>query len=256
MFLTRFTFALVLIFTAFCCSHAADDPIAPKLSKAKEDYHQETEKLRVALLQGLDKAEDDARAAGNKPLVDKLKAERVTFIETGKLPSISAAGSYDRSLEAARSKLETAYKSAMTEYLKAKKDDQLAVVEQEMKEFLATKPGMKPALKDAYPVGTILAGQLRWNGDPGNHNYMIVITERNGKKFRGIARSDYGPSGDAKRKGFYDIEGEVTATGLKFKGELSGLGEVEGKWLKDALQITARADNGGILSGGLRFIKK
>ena len=51
------------------------------------------------------------------------------------------------------------------------------------------------------------------------------------------------------------LKGEVTPLGLKYKGDLPGLRDVEGKWVKDVLQITASAENGGTLSGGLRFKK-
>jgi hypothetical protein len=102
----------------------------------------------------------------------------------------------------------------------------------------------------------MLAGQLKWNGDTGNHNYLIIITERKGKMFRGIVRTDYGPSGDAKKKSHCDIEGELNMTGFKYKAEIAGLSDVEGKWVKNAMQINAKADNGGTLTGSLRFVPK
>jgi hypothetical protein len=151
--------------------------------------------------------------------------------------------------------MEAAFKHAIGEYLRAKKDDEAAAVETALGEFLAARGVVKPEPKDGYPVGTILVGQLKWNADPGTHNYMLIITERNGKGFRGVARLDYGPSGDPKRKALYDVDGEITPTGLKYKGDLAGLNEVEGKWANGVLQITAGAANGGTLSGSLRFKK-
>ena len=232
-------------------SRADDDPVKAKLAAAKEDYQKELAKLKGAVLEALDKAEAAARTTGDKAVVDRLKADRKAFTETGAAPAHPSGTGYNRDALAAAQKLERAYKAAATEYLKAKKDDESDAVEAEMRTFLATAPGVKSAGKDSYPTGTIWAGQLRWNADPGNHNYLIVITERAGKTFKGIARLDYGPSGDPKRKSLYDIEGEVVGMNLKYKGDLGGLKAVEGKWVKGGLQIHATAENGGVLSGTL-----
>ena len=263
----------VLIIISFSAgqAHADGDPIKAKLKEAKDEYDKELARLKTACLEDLDKAEDAARAAGNKQLVEKLKADRKAFVDTGKVPNHPAGNAFDRGVLPARQKLVAAYKVAVTAYLKAKKDEESDAVEAEMKAFISAVPGAKPEPKDipkpepkdipkpdprdAYAAGAIWAGQLRWNGDPGNHNYMLVITERTGKKFKGIARMDYGPSDDPNRKSYYDVEGEVGAAGLKFKGDTPGLREIEAKGGKDGLQIRAGADNGGELTGTLKLKK-
>ncbi|MDB5306317.1 MAG: High-affnity carbon uptake protein Hat/HatR [Gemmataceae bacterium] len=253
------TFALVWAVATLAApvavARADDDPIRDKLAAAKTEYEMELLRLRTVLRESMTKAEDAARATGNKPVVDKVKADRKVFEESGRAPGTTAGASYNKGLLAARHKLEAAYKQAAVEYVKAKKDAESDAVEQEMKEFLAAKPGgvtPNAAAKDPYQIGTIWAGELKWNGDPGNHNYLFVITERAGKTFKGIARLDYGPSGEPKRKAIYDIEGEIDGLNLKYKGDLEGLNEVGAKWNQGALEINATATNGGALTGSLR----
>ncbi|QJX00031.1 hypothetical protein [Frigoriglobus tundricola] len=251
----RYAVALAGLLVA-CCAASCDDkdPVKDKLFAAKKAYDAEMKLYRKAAEEWFDKREGAARNDGNKKLVDQVKAERATFEGSGALPKAVPAA-IPQQAAAANKALEAAYQLAVKEYLIAKDDAAAAGMEIELKQFRATRPDAKADAKDAYPVGTILSGQLRWNGDPGDHSYLIVVTERTGKGFRGVARLDYGPSGDPKRKALYDIDGEITPQGLKYKGEVPGLGQVEGKWVKDVLQITASADNGGTLSGGLRFKK-
>ena len=234
-------------------AHGDDnDPVKDKLFASKKAYDAEMKLYRKAAEEWFAKREGTARNDGNRKLVDQVKAERTAFEETGALAK-GVPTAIPQQAATARKALEAAYLLAVKEYLIAKNDDAAAAIEIELKHFQATRPEAKPDAKDLYSAGTILSGQLKWNGDPGNHNYMIIITERTGKGFRGVARLDYGPSGDAKRKAHYDIDGEITPEGLKYKGEMPGLHTVEGKWAKDVLQITASADNGGTLSGGLRI---
>jgi hypothetical protein len=247
---------LILFFTipGSQCAGWADEPdvIRAKLNAARDEFAKEATRLQNVLLDAMDKAEEKARTAGNKAMVDAIKAERKTFDETGKAPGGPNGTVYDKGMQAARTKIQNAYKHVETELLKAKKDAEVDAVEAELKEILASKPAMAKVPYDPYFVGTIWAGECKWNGDPGNHNYMIIITERSGTSFKGIARLDYAPSGDAKRKALYDIAGEVNGLNLKYKGDLEGLNEVEAKWTKDGLQISASASNGGTLSGTIR----
>ncbi|HEV3385095.1 MAG TPA: hypothetical protein VG097_09775, partial [Gemmata sp.] len=219
-------------------------------------FDTEVQKFKKAVTDSIDKREEDARKAGNKKLVDQIKAEREAFEKSSDLPPTLSTAIRDIAI-AARTKLDKAYAAAAKEYLRLKLDDAAEATEKERKEFLVVSSQLlgRKHLEDPYPVGTFLTGQLKWNADPGHHNYLIVITERSGTAFKGIARLDYGPSGDPKRKTLYDIEGEVSGLNFKYKGDLGGLNEVEGRWVKDGIQISATAANGGTLSGILRFKK-
>jgi len=255
----RFLFALLTGALAVGLAAArADDAeaVKDKLFQAKKDYDAEVQKFKKAITETLDKHEEDARKAGNKKVVDQIKAERDAFEKTGESPQVVPAPIREP-VTAARTKLDKAYTIAAKEYLRLKMDDAVEATEKERKEFLVISSQLmgKKHQEDPYPVGTFLTGQLKWSGDPGNHNYLIVITERSGTSFKGIARLDYGPSGDPKRKTIYDIEGEANGLNFKYKGDLGGLNEVEGKWVKDGIQISASAANGGILSGTLQLKK-
>jgi hypothetical protein len=246
-----------VVLATFAVSQARvdDDPVKSNLKEAKDEYYKEMGQLRLELLKELDKAEDAARAAGDRALVEQLKADRLAFMQSGRIPDHPVGKAFEKNLIPARQKLEAAYKKAITAYLVVKKDDEAEAVEVEMKAFIAPPSIAKIDSKDSYQAGTIWTGLLRWNADPGSHNYVLVITERTGKKFKGIARLDYGPSGDLKRKSLYDVEGEVVGLNLTFKGDLPGLNNVEAKWVKDGLQVHATAENGGVLTGTLRLKK-
>jgi hypothetical protein len=255
----RFLFALLTgTFVVGLSAARADDveAVKDKLFQAKKDYDAQVQKFKKAITETLDKHEEDARKVGNKKIVDQVKAEREAFERSGELPSMLPTATRDIAI-IARAKLDKAYTIAAKEYLRLKMDDAVEATEKERKEFLVISSQLmgKKHQEDPYPVGTFLTGQLKWSGDPGNHNYLIVITERSGTSFKGIARLDYGPSGDPKRKTIYDIEGEANGLNFKYKGDLGGLNEVEGKWVKDGIQISASAANGGILSGTLQLKK-
>jgi hypothetical protein len=255
----RFLLALFTgVLAAGLCPARADDAdmVKEKLFQAKKDFDAEVQKFKKAVADSIDKREEDARKAGNKKLVDQIKTERESFEKNGDLPQTLSTAIRDIAI-VARTKLDKAYASATKEYLRLKLDDAAEATEKERKEFLVISSQLlgKKHLEDPYPVGTFLSGQLKWNADPGHHNYLIVITERSGTAFKGIARLDYGPSGDPKRKSLYDIEGEVNGLNFKYKGDLGGLNEVEGKWVKDGIHISASAANGGTLSGILRLKK-
>ncbi|HEV3438789.1 MAG TPA: hypothetical protein VG122_15595 [Gemmata sp.] len=255
----RFLFALLTgaLVVGISAARADDvEAVKDKLFQAKKDYDAQLQKFKKAITETLDKHEEDARKAGNKKIVDQIKTEREAFEKSGELPPILPTTTRDIAI-AARTKLDKAYTIAAKEYLRLKMDDAVEATEKERKEFLVISSQLlgKKHLEDLYPVGTFLTGQLKWSGDPGNHNYLIVITERSGTSFKGIARLDYGPSGDPKRKTIYDIEGEANGLNFKYKGDLGGLNEVEGKWVKDGIQISASAANGGTLSGTLQLKK-
>jgi hypothetical protein len=123
------------ILTALACASAsAADPVAEKLEKAKKTYAAELEKFQKDVAASLDKREEAARKAGDKKLVDQIKAERKAFDEKGEVPSTTPKVVRQR-LATARATLEKAYESAIRDYTKAKNDTEAASVEKELAVF-------------------------------------------------------------------------------------------------------------------------
>jgi hypothetical protein len=133
-----------VVFALACITFAAADPtekdeIQAKLEQAKDAYQKAVEKAKDELLQSLQKREDTAREDGNKKLVDQIKADREAFEASGQLPKVVPVTAYQRTLDQARLPMETAFKAAVKEYLKAKLDSEADRVEAELKEFQANR---------------------------------------------------------------------------------------------------------------------
>jgi hypothetical protein len=111
---------------------AGNDPIHEKLSRAKTAYTVEVGKVRDAVLAYFDRREEAARKDGDRIVLDQVKAERQAFTDKGKLPNTIPA-TIERKLSFARSTLESAYTAAIREYTRAKKDDQAAALEKELR---------------------------------------------------------------------------------------------------------------------------
>ena len=137
MSIHRFLSALALLLLAVgLCPARADDAeaVKDKLFQAKKTYDAEVQKFKKATTDWLDKREDDARKAGNRKLVDQIKAERTMFEKTGESPQMIPA-TIREPVTAARNKLDKAYITAVKDYLRLKLDDEARVTEKEQQEF-------------------------------------------------------------------------------------------------------------------------
>jgi hypothetical protein len=133
----HFLLALITgILAAGLCPARADDAdmVKEKLFQAKKDYDAEVQRFKKAITDHLDKREGDARKAGNKKLVDQIKAERDAFEKTGESPQM-VPSSIREPVAAARSKLDKAYTTAIKEYVRLKLDDAAGATEKEQGEF-------------------------------------------------------------------------------------------------------------------------
>ncbi len=110
------------------------DPIKEKLFAAKVTYDKDMAEFRKAAEDWFDKREEAARKAGDKKLVDQIKADRKSFDEVDALPKTTPAAIAQKP-PAARKALEAAYTDAVKAYTKAKKDDLAAAVEKELSAF-------------------------------------------------------------------------------------------------------------------------
>jgi len=117
-------------------NQTAADPISTKLDNAKAVYTQKTERFRADLLNELDRREAQARAQGDKKVVDKVKADRASFAEGGRVPIDSVnTTTYESRMRLARSDLERAYATAIKELLRLKQDDRATALEKEFEAF-------------------------------------------------------------------------------------------------------------------------
>jgi hypothetical protein len=115
---------------------SADDaePVKQKLFEAKKAFDVEAKKFQKAVTESLDKREEDARTAGNKKMVDLIKAERTAFEKTGEHPSMMPTGLVNQ-MAITRANLDTAYTVAVKDFLKLKLDDAAAAAEKEQTEI-------------------------------------------------------------------------------------------------------------------------
>jgi hypothetical protein len=132
---------ILLAFTGFLaiglCSARADEgaeAVKEKLARAKQDYDASAQKFKKTVIDLLDKREDEARKSGSIKVVEQVKAERAAFEKSGEVPGMIPAATQDPII-AARTKLDTAYKNAVKEFLVLKLDDAVASIEKERNEF-------------------------------------------------------------------------------------------------------------------------
>jgi hypothetical protein len=111
--------------------------VRTKLDKAKAAYTADVENYRATVAAWFDKREEAARKNGDKKAVDQIKAERQAFDGKGELPKHFPPAMRSQ-LTAARTKLEAAYKAAISEYIKGKRDEDATAVE---KELAGLQPG-------------------------------------------------------------------------------------------------------------------
>ena len=152
--MTRPAMLTVLVFAACTGVAAADEAaVKAKYDAAKAEFAADSDRLNKEVTAHLDLREKEARDAGDKKAVDR-KADRKAFTEKGELPK-TIPGSLKQKFATARTKMETAYKAAISGYTKNGKDDEAAAVEKEQAAFLAGKPVATPPGIEAGIVGKV-----------------------------------------------------------------------------------------------------
>lgn len=137
-------------------AQGADDPIGEKLKAAKAAHETEVTEFRKAVTALLDEREVKAREKGNKAEVDRLKAEGQAFVDKGAIP-LNVPGALTSAHAASKSRMESAYTSAIKEYTKAKKDDLASKVQEEFDDWFKEMAPPKPRAVDPkkpYVVAT------------------------------------------------------------------------------------------------------
>jgi hypothetical protein len=196
----RFLFALLVgVLAVGLCYARADDAamVKEKLFQAKKDYDVEAQNFKKAIADLFDKREDDARNAGNKKLVDQVKAERAAFEKTGEPPQTIPIAIREQ-MTAARTKLDKAYATAVKEYLRLKLDDAAEATEKEQQEFhfsgaiLIGKRTFVSTLKPydikvwnntfasngTFNDGTVKVNKIKLNGESVPHSIFLHPPEK------------------------------------------------------------------------------
>lgn len=141
--------AVVAIVLGCACAALAQekDPVQERLAAAKSAYEGLREHHYKSVDEWFDKRETEARKAGDKKLVDQIKAERKAFDETGELPK-SAPGLLSQGPAQMKKALEAAYATAYQAYTKANRGDEAALVAEEWHEFHTKPVSHKPPAID------------------------------------------------------------------------------------------------------------
>jgi hypothetical protein len=150
-----------LVAAAYCARADDKDPIKDKLLAAKAAYDTEMKQFRQQGTDWFDKREENARKDGNKKLLDQIKAERKAFEDDGDLPKIAPAALKQKPA-LARKAMEAAYAEAVKAYVRAKKDDEAASVDEAFKTFLSETSLNLLSLVD--PKAHTVAGECKRDG--------------------------------------------------------------------------------------------
>jgi hypothetical protein len=165
-------------------AHAAD-PVKEKLNAAKAEYEAAIEKYRAAACDWFDQRERAARAKGDKKAVDRVKEDREAFEVKDELPD-TALPTLKRLLPNAQADMRVAYKAAVAEYTRDKKDAEAAAVEKELDRFQKNETADKrdPLQPGTVWAGAAQAGTLGKVTRPGK-DQTLTILERHGERFKG-----------------------------------------------------------------------
>lgn len=222
-----------LSFFAVSARGQESDPTQDKLDKARAAYEAEVARLRKGVLDALQKREDAGRKAGDKKVVDQVKAERQAFEEKGELPKSVATVAYQNGLKQARAALEVAYKQAIKDYLQAKMDTKADFVAQQLKELQdEAGAGAKPPM---LVKGTV------WTGTKANLpkgdvlSFVLKVAEVDGAKFTGEIAID--------KQYTFAVAGQVTGDRIVFRTEKKGLAQqtFDGRMSKERMELVFAA---------------
>jgi CubicO group peptidase (beta-lactamase class C family) len=116
---------------------APDDPVAIKLNDAKNAHAKALVQFRDEVADWFDKEDAAARKreSGVTEAVKRVVAEKKAFEEKGVLPMRAPLALKGNRVKKASDVMVKAYKAASDDYLRLKKDDKAAAVEQELEAF-------------------------------------------------------------------------------------------------------------------------
>jgi serine/threonine protein kinase len=111
------------------------DPIKEKLDRARADYKAEMDRLRTVMLKRLEDVRESALNAGKKDDVDRIDKEILAFEKDETPPTMVAPQDYRRARNQARTRMDSAFDTAISDYTKARKLTEATEVQKEKERF-------------------------------------------------------------------------------------------------------------------------
>lgn len=129
---TMISFGLVLAFTCVVCH--GQDAALKELERTRANYEKEKEAFKSAALEAYDRKEELARKAGDKKVIDQIKAER-NAVENCHAIATNVPPAVLKRKMLAQSKVETAFNAAIKASVRAKNDELATSLTRELQEF-------------------------------------------------------------------------------------------------------------------------
>jgi hypothetical protein len=119
---------------------ADEDTVATALNSAVEEFKQAQVESERKLLDQLEKKIQTAQTSGDLELYEKLSDERERYLSGGVLPQSASVRTYEASLRQARSKLNSAYLTAIKAYTSLGSIEKAKALQQELNSLKAATP--------------------------------------------------------------------------------------------------------------------
>ena len=172
---------LVFIQAASLAEEPMPDPIAAKITAAKDAYYAERDKADEALIKLLEKREAAAKQPGDLKALEAVRAEFEAFRKEGTLPKSVPIASYESSMKLSRIRLDSAFKSCIKDLIKSDRVEEAKEVQAQLETLVQAQ--YKNV--DPFQQNTL------WIGNFNMLDMGIQVTHRDGEKFK--ARFVHGP---------------------------------------------------------------
>lgn len=163
---------LVFVSSILQAEEPAADPIAAKITAAKDAYYAERDKAEQGLIVLLEKKETAAKQAGDLKAIEAVRAEAEAFRKDGKLPKLVPLTAYENAMNQAKTKLQAAYAAGIKSYALADKLEEAKALQKQLDAVLAVAPRRE---EDPFIVNS------SWTRPGGEAK--IVVLQRQGEKF-------------------------------------------------------------------------
>jgi hypothetical protein len=182
---SRLFVLLVLFYPGLTGAKAAHQDRTAELEKAKTKFTKDIAKADEALQAKFDKAIAKAKDGGSKMVFEKLAYERELFTKDHIVPTALSSETYLQQRNQAITALQAVYKPAIADLTKAKKFDELAVVEDELCDLLKSARGYGLAFPNlethpVFMIESLDSGEVI--DTTGKGVGQVVLTPKLGKR--------------------------------------------------------------------------
>jgi len=159
--------AAACLFLIPTVSHAQEpvpDPIAAKITAAKDAFYAERDKAEEVLLAALARKEAAAKQTGDIKTIETVRAETEAFRKEGTLPKSVPLTTYNTSMKTARTKLENVYLATIKTYTQADKIEEAKELQAELiklQQAIPNDPAPGPAANKNPTPGNFKGQSLR-----------------------------------------------------------------------------------------------